>query len=199
MAFSSIIADLQRQIAEAKRNIKIAEENIATNRDLRIGTVSDSYDRYSRIIDENKALKEKYNASIKSLEQQIAAENKRIAERNASERQKLQTEFTSQKLGKINEAQMLQDRAKQDFNAPQAQPEKQTTFTYSAQSAAPAVEMKEKQAATVGVASAPFTKFSGLGAAQMRQQMAAPPQNATGTTQNAFTLPNAQGLKFGGA
>jgi hypothetical protein len=100
------------------------------------------------------------------------------------------------KLSDVNASQFALGKKQEDLGKAETQ---QAAIQNAANISAPAPKSQTEQQQAPAAAYPAFTKFSGLGATQMRQQQAAPPQNVTGTTQNAFTLPNAQGLKFGGA
>jgi len=152
----------------------------------------------TRQINFAKAQRDKTNQQISSLKSSISgfakSQDKQAA---ASQTAAAKTKAAVSKLADINAAQ-AQIGAQQSYQAQAAKPDAgamQQVASAAAQTP-PATAQQPQQPAGVLPA---FTKFSGLGASQMRQQMSAPSQNVTGTQQNAFTLPNAQGLKFGGS
>ena len=151
----------------------------------------------TRQINFAKAQLDKTKQQISSLKSSISGfaksqDKQSQASRTAAEK----TKSAVSKLADINAAQ-AQIGAQQTYQAKAEKPDA-AAIQQVASVAAPTPPATAQQPQPPSGVLPAFTKFSGLGASQMRQQMSAPSQNVTGTQQNAFTLPNAQGLKFGG-
>jgi hypothetical protein len=189
-----------KRLSDAEKAIKDNDDAIRQARSDRDFYSEDWYKKkeLGAKIDELKALREPLRQAASSIRAEIDRQSSLQTAAKAKAKQDLDlSRAAASKLATIN---ALQGKAGQD-QIQETQAEQQSQYgamQQVANAAAPTPPATAQQPQPPSGVLPAFTKFSGLGASQMRGQVSAPPQNVTGTQQNAFTLPNAQGLKFGG-
>ena len=189
-----------KRLSDAERAIKDNDDAIRQARSDRDFYSEDWYKKkeLGAKIDELKALREPLRQAASSIRAEIDRQSSLQTAAKAKAKQDLDlSRAAASKLATIN---ALQGKVGQD-QIQEAQADQQSQYgamQQVANAAAPTPPATAQQPQPPSGVLPAFTKFSGLGGSQVRQQMSAPPQNAIGTQQNAFTLPNVQGLKFGG-
>ena len=201
------IASTKVRLAELENQKKSIEADIKYKRSLRSGYYKDDEYQKGVLSDEIDADK----ASIQKIEAQISGARALINQLQSQQQARQASEIktlamqkdAAARLKQINADQLVGQKSKPPLGgmSPDASAEPSAGAYGSVQQAANAASPVQQQSAQVqqqAAAMPAFTKFSGLGGQQMRGQVSAPPQNVIGQQQNAFNLPNAQGIKFGG-